>query len=167
MISKYDVIVRDSRLEDLPTLTAIYNEAVLTSSATFDVEPQTMEKRRTWFQNHGGKYPIISAEIGASVVGYCSISRYAEKPGYSKTVELSVYIHKDFRRKGIATTLMREIIARATNLGYHAVISIIAGSNDASVELHKKLGFEPVGYLRQIGFKFDQWQDVAFYELIL
>ncbi len=87
-------------------------------------------------------YSLIAAETDGKVIGYCSLSPFREKPGYSKSVELSVYVQKDFRRMGIATALMREVVSRAKELGYHTIISGIAGSNDASVELHKRLGFE-------------------------
>ena len=145
----------------------MYNDAVLNLTATFDLVPQSLEERRAWFLRHGGKYPLISADIDGRVVGFCSISPLSTKAGYATTVELSVYIHKDFRRKGIAMILMEEIISRAKKLGYHAIISIIAANNEPSIALHKKLGFEQVAHLQQVGYKFSKWQDVDYYELLL
>lgn len=162
-----EVKLRATVEDDLPSILEIYNDAVLNLTATFDVEPKSLEERRKWFQRHGGNFPLISAVIGGNVVGYCSISPFSQKRGYSPTVELSVYVQKDSRRKGIGILLMNEVISRAKELGYHAIISIIAGNNEPSVELHKKLGFEPVGHLRQVGYKFSKWQDVDYYELLL
>ena len=72
-------------------------------------------------------------------MGYCSISPFSQKRGYSPTVELSVYVHKDFRRKGIGKLLMNEIISRAIELGYHAIMSLITGNNEASVEAAERI----------------------------
>src|SRR5208283_5234852 len=141
-----EVKLRDTLENDLPAILEIYNDAILNLTATFDLEPQSIEERRTWFQHHGGKYPLVSAVINGRVMGYCSISPFSQKRGYSPTVELSVYVHKDFRRKGIGKLLMIETISRARQLRYHAIMSLIAGNNEASVELHKKLGFELVGH---------------------
>ncbi len=145
----------------------IYNDAIIHLTSTFDLEPQTMDQRRQWFLDHGGRNPLITAESRGRVVGYCSISRFSQKPGYNPTVELSVYVHKLYRQRGIGKLLMTEIISRAKKLGYHAIISIIACDNQASVELHKKFGFEHVGHLREVGYKFSKWQDVDYYELHL
>jgi len=161
------VKLRETLEDDLPQILEIYNDAIQNLTATFDVEPKSLEERRIWFQNHGGKFPLLSVEIDGSVVGYCSISPFSQKRGYSPTVELSIYVHKDFRRRGIGLLLMNEVISRARELGYHAILSIIAGNNAPSVEMHKKLGFEQVAHLRQVGYKFSKWQDVDYYELLL
>ncbi len=129
-----EIELRDALEDDLPAILEIYNDAILNLTATFDVEPQSIEERRTWLRHHGGNYPLVSAVIEGRVVGYCSISPFSQKRGYSPTVELSVYVHKDFRRKGIGKLLMNEIISRARQLGYHAIMSLIAGNNEASVE---------------------------------
>jgi phosphinothricin acetyltransferase len=145
----------------------MYNDAVLNLTATFDLEPQSLEQRREWFRQHGEKFPLISAEIGGRVVGFCSLSPFSRKRGYAPTVELSVYVHKNFREKGIGKILMDDIISRARNLGYHAIISIISTENATSLVLHEKLGFQHVGHLREVGHKFSKWQDVDYYELLL
>ncbi len=162
-----EVIVRDASREDLPAFLEIYNDAILNLTATFDIVTQSMQEREDWFRQHGGRYPLVAAEVEGHVVGYCSISPYSKKAGYASTVELSIYVQRDYRRKSIGKLLMKEIIERARELGYHAIISIIAGDNQASVEIHKKFGFELVGHLRQVGYKFSKWQDVDYYELPL
>lgn len=163
----HDVILRDTLERDLPEILEMYNDAVLNLTATFDLEPQSLEQRREWFLQHDAKHPLISAEIGGRVVGFCSISPFSKKQGYAPTVELSVYVHKEFRRKGLAKMLMEEIISRAKKLGYHTIISIIASNNDPSIALHDKLGFDHVAHLPQVGYKFSKWQDVDYYELLL
>jgi phosphinothricin acetyltransferase len=160
-------IVRDTRDADLSWILDIYADAVVNLNSTFDIEPPTLDERRLWFRDHNHMHPVISAEVAGRVVGYCSISPFSRKQGYSPTVELSVYVHKDYRRKGIGGALVKEIIARAKTLGYHAIISIITENNQASVELHKKFGFRRVAHLYEVGYKFSEWQNVDYYELLL
>jgi L-amino acid N-acyltransferase len=160
-------LTREAAEEDLPALLEIYNDAVLNTTSTFDTSPQTVETRMNWLKTHVGRHPLLVAVFGSRIVGYCSLSAYHERPAYSRTAELSVYVHKDFRRRGIAERLMNEVISSARNLRYHAIVSCIASGNPASIELHRKLGFEQVGCLKEVGFKFNAWQDVSFYELLL
>lgn len=159
--------LREARPEDLAQILEIYNDAVLNTAATFDLEPHTLEARREWFKAHDMHYPLIIAETHRNVAGYCCVSPYASKAGYSKTVELSVYVDRKYRRQGIATALVQEIIGRTKGLGYHAIVSSISSSNQQSVALHRRLGFEFRGCLKHLGFKFGQWQDVSLYELLL
>jgi L-amino acid N-acyltransferase YncA len=145
----------------------IYNDAVLTSAATFDLVPIDIGTRKKWFDEHDMHYPLVTAESHGVVAGYCCISPYSKKTGYSKTVELSVYVHRRYREQGIGTALVKDMIMRARRLGYHAIVSSISGSNYESEKLHRKLGFELRGYMKHLGYKFGEWQDVALYELIL
>ncbi|RYL93923.1 N-acetyltransferase family protein [Sporolactobacillus sp. THM7-4] len=161
------VIIREAKIDDLPDMLDIYNDAVRTLTATFDIEEQSLEERRGWYQSHSERYPLIVAESDGKVVGYCSLSKYREKKAYIHSVELSIYISKDYRRKGIGTRLMKEIIARAQKLKYHTIISGITGGNGGSQALHEKFGFSYIGCFREVGFKFGKWQDVHFYQLIV
>lgn len=159
--------IREAELDDLPRLLEIYNFSVKTSAATFDLEEQTLEQRTEWFSHYGGKYPLIVAIIDDVVVGYCSLSRFRSKPAYEKSVESSVYIDESFHGQGIGKRLMHEILHRAREIGYHTVIAGITGGNEASVKLHVGLGFQLVGCFKEVGFKFGQWQEVHFYQLLL
>ncbi len=159
--------MRDARKGDLPALLEIYNQAVLTSPATFDLGPQTLAQRRKWFAEHGKSHPLVVAEARGKVLGYASLSRFRDKPGYSRSAEDSVYVHRDFQGKGVGKALMKEILERAVDLGYHTVVAGIVPPNEASVRLHEGLGFVYVGNFKEVGFKFSRWQDVAFYQLFL
>jgi L-amino acid N-acyltransferase len=161
------IVVRDARRSDLPALLDIYNDAVLTSSATFDLQPLTLGQRTKWLSGHGRMHPLVVAESNGQVVGYASLSPFREKPGYSKSAEDSIYVRKDFQGRGVGTSLMKEILARAARLGYHTIIAGIVPPNEASVRLHERFGFAYVGNFSEVGFKFSRWQDVAFYQLFL
>jgi L-amino acid N-acyltransferase len=166
-LADQEILVREARQSDLPALLEIYNDTVLTSPATFDLEPQTLGQRREWFSEHGGEFPLVVAEREGRVLGYASLSQFRDKPGYSKSAEDSVYVDKDFQRKGVGKALMKAILERAVALGYHTVIAAIVPPNEASVRLHEGFGFVYVGNFKEVGFKFSRWQDVAFYQLFL
>lgn len=161
------VHIRDAVLSDLPMMLEIYNHAVRNLVATFDLEELSLGQREVWFHKHGGKYPLIVAESAGIVAGYSCLSSFREKPAYGKTTEFSVYIAEGQRGKGVGTALMAEILARAAQLEYHTVISGIVGGNEASVKLHEKFGFSCIGRFQEVGFKFGEWQDVHFYQLML
>lgn len=159
--------VRDGREEDLPALLAIYNDAVLNSSATFDLAPLTLEQRRGWFDSHRGPCPLVVVEKQGEAVGYATLSRFREKPGYSRTAESSVYVHPGHRGEGVGSAAMREVIGRARELGYHTVVAGIVPPNEPCVRLHTRLGFQHIGDFLQVGFKFGRWLDVGWYQLFL
>ena len=161
------MIIRDAKPTDLTDLTRIYNQSVLTSAATFDIQSQTVEQRKEWFCHYGGMHPLIVAESDGRVLGYCSLSRYRPKAAYDRTVESSVYVDSAFQGQGIGKALMREALTRASQLGHHVVIAGITEGNAASERLHTSLGFERVGKLREVGRKFGLWHDVHFYQLVL
>lgn len=157
--------IRAAREEDLSRLTEIYNWAILNTTATFDIEPQSVDARKPWFFQHTGKHPLIVAEYDGKVVGYSSLSRFREKQAYERTVELSVYVHPSYWNKGVGTALMKKILDMAAELGHHTVVSGITAGNDTSIRMHQKLGFKFCGCFKEVGFKFGQWQDVVFYQL--
>jgi L-amino acid N-acyltransferase len=159
--------IRDAHIDDLPTLLSIYNDAIVNTTATFDLEPESLEKRKIWFAKYGGKYPLIVSEWHGEVVGYGSLSPFREKPAYNSTTELSIYIDSTARGLGIGTALMTELINRANVHGFHTMIGGITAGNEGSIALHKKFGFTLAGHFKEVGFKFDTWQDVLFYQLIL
>ncbi|MFD2445269.1 GNAT family N-acetyltransferase [Bacillus sp. CGMCC 1.16607] len=161
------VDIREATILDLPAMLDIYNYAIRHLTATFDIEVQTLDKRKIWFDSHDEKYPLIVAERNGEVVGYCCLSSFRAKPAYSKTTEISIYISQTQQGYGIGSALMKEIIRRAIDLGYHTIIAGITGGNEGSVKLHKKFGFEFVGCFKEVGFKFGEWQDVDFYQLMI
>lgn len=159
--------IRKAKLEDLPSLVQIYNHAILHTTATFDLKPLTVEKRKSWFFRHTSSHPLYVAELNGQVLGYCGILPYSEKAAYAKTVELSIYLHPQAQGKGIGSKLLKFMIERARFLGYHTILSGITAGNEASIKLHERFGFKKVAHFKEVGYKFGQWLDVYFYQLIL
>lgn len=159
--------IREAHFRDLPTLVQIYNDAILHTTATFDLEPKTIEERKSWFFRHSPSYPLYVAEVEENVVGYCGILPYSEKAAYAKTVELSIYLHPQAQGKGIGTRLLQVMIEKARSLGYHTILSGITDGNEASIKLHERFGFKKVSHFKEVGYKFGRWLDVCFYQLML
>ncbi len=162
-------LIRPAQQQDLPALLAIYNHEILNGVATFDLQPKSLAERQSWFDEHNkNNHPLLVAEQDGEVLGYASLSRYAEKAAYNSTVELSVYIAPSARRQGIASQLMPAVIdlAKKDN-ATHLIVSLITGTNLASITLHQKFGFNKVGTLHQVGYKHEQFLDVHIYELFV
>nr|WP_219995052.1 GNAT family N-acetyltransferase [Terrilactibacillus laevilacticus] len=159
--------IRDAVLDDLPAMLSIYNDAIVKLTSTFDLDKQTYEQRKIWFDHHGDRFPLIVAEINDEVVGYCSLSPYRQKLAYAQTVELSIYVSESYRRQGIGKALMSEILQRAHELGYHTVISGIVGGNMGSIQLHERFGFIYIGCFKEVGYKFNAYRDVHFYQYMI
>lgn len=161
--------VRTAARGDLPGILEIYNEAVLTTTATYDYQPQTLDQRLAWWEDHERhNYPVFVAEDGGGkILGWSSLNRFHGRPGYRFTTENSIYVASSARGRGIGKSLMPPLIAGAQTRGWHVILAGIDAENMASLRLHGAFGFEKVAHLRQVGFKFDRWLDVVYMERIL
>ena len=159
--------IRSATAEDVAAITAIYNQAVTDTTASFDLEPKSLEQRMAWFTGHGPRHPVIVAEVSGQVVGWGSLSPYSERPAYDATVEISIYIDSSWHRRGIGAALGEQLIASARKIGLHAIIARICTENEASLRMTRNLGFADAGVLHAVGFKFGRWLDVAQLELLL
>ena len=161
--------VRSATFEDLPQILAIYNDAVLKTTASYDYEPRSMEHRVAWFEDHRKQdYPVLVAvNDQAQVVGWGSLSKFHDRMGYRFTTENSIYVAAEHRGKGIGKLLLAALIQAARDRNMRAIIGIIDAQNEASLRLHEGFGFEKVALLKQVGYKFDRWLDVVFVELLL
>lgn len=162
-----EIIIRKALIIDLTAILEIYNDAITNTTATFDLDIQTLEEKKEWFHQYNDVHPLFVAEVGNRVVGYGSLSPFNKKEAYAKTVENSIYVHKDARGKGVAKLLLEKLIVAAKEVEHHSIIALITKGNDVSVKLHEQYNFQYVGVLREVGSKFDAWQDVYFYQLIL
>jgi phosphinothricin acetyltransferase len=161
------VTIRPATEGDLTAINDIYNYYVLHSTCTYQEEPETIEDRRRWFHDHGEAHPIIVAQLNGKVVGWGSLSSYHRRSAYRRTVENSVYVHHQDHRRGIGSLLLKDLIARARPLGLRVIIAVIDAEQVGSVAIHAKFGFEKVGHMKQLGFKFNRWLDVVYMELLL
>lgn len=146
---------------DMPAVTAIFAEEVRHGTASWAYEPPTenelLEKMRGLVAQG---YPYLVAEVDGQVAGYTYASAYRPREGYRFLVEDSIYVAEGYRGRGIARALMQALIDECTARGYRQMIAVIGDSeNMPSIALHRSLGFERVGLLPKIGYKFDRWLD--------
>lgn len=177
------VQIRRAVLSDLGAITEIYNEAILTTTATFDTEPKGKEEQMKWFQSHGERHPILVAVIddiavahrdqkislhrSAKVVGWASLSKWSDRQAYDDTAEGSFYVKAEYRGQGIGRKLQAALIEEACRLGFHTLIGRVAEGSDASLHLSKSFGFVHVGTLKEVGRKFDRLLDVHILQKML
>ena len=153
-----------------PEILDIFNDAILNTTALYDYTPWTMEAMKTWFatkQEHG--FPIIGIvdEETGKLMGFGSFGMFRVRPAYKYTIENSLYVHRDYRGRGLGKILLSEIIKKATEQQFHCIVGVIDAANDVSIHLHTSFGFRHAGTIKQVGFKFNRWLDVDFYELLL
>ena len=160
--------VRDAREEDLAGVLAIYNDVIATTTAIYRDDPATLEDRREWWQARAALgYPVLVAVEEGEVVGFASFGDFRASPGYRYTVEHSVHVRAGRRGSGLGQALMQPLIARARALGKHVMMAGVDADNAGSIRFHERLGFERVGHLREVGFKFGRRLDLVFLQRML
>lgn len=158
--------IRRAWPEDVPLIRDIYNEAIATTTGTFDTEPKTLDEVAAWFRTHGPRHAILVAERGSKVVGWASLSPFSDRPAYERTAELSVYVCSGERGRGVGTALVRRLLEEGERAGLHAVLSRISSESAVSLRIHESLGFRRVGTLREVGSKFGRLLDVHVLEYV-
>lgn len=160
--------IRNAVEADLPAILQIYNDVIVNTTAVYSYQPHTMEMRKAWFDGRvKDGLPVFVAVEGDQVVGFSSYGPFRAWPAYKYTVENSVYVAGDQRGKGIGKMLIKPLIETAKKAQIHAVIAGIDASNEASVQLHRSLGFVEVAHFKEVGYKFGRWLDLKFMELVL
>lgn len=152
--------IRRATINDLDALTEIYNEAILKTTATFDTEIKNRKEQKKWFEDHGSKNPILVADENGIIFGFVSLSKFSDRCAYSDTAEISLYVREEYQGKGIGKKLMESIIKEGKKVGLHVVISRITEGNEKSIYLHKSVGFEHIGIMKEVGLKFGKRLDV-------
>ncbi len=160
-------MVRVFKIEDTKYLLDIYNYYVLNSTATFDDDILSFEIFLEKVSQINTNYPFLVFEENSEILGYAYGSKFRPKPAYNKTVESTIYVKNGIYRKHIGTKLYNELLKLLKEENYHVVLGVLTLPNDASVKLHEKFGFKKVAHLKQVGFKFGEWQDVGFWQLKL
>ncbi|MDR9364872.1 MAG: N-acetyltransferase family protein [Balneolaceae bacterium] len=160
-------MIRDVSLSDAKRIHEIYNEYVEDSRITFQEKPLSLKEIKDKIQKITKVYPWIVYEKNNQVVGYTYADKWKEKSAYRYTVETSIYLDSGHLGKGIGSKLKGAMIEKLREREFHCVISAISLPNPASIAMCEKFGFQKAGQLREIGYKFDEWIDVGYWQLIL
>jgi L-amino acid N-acyltransferase YncA len=163
-----EIHVRTATEADVPAIRDIYNYEILNGTATFDTEPKTLEDRLAWFRElQQSPYCVLAAEVEGETVGWGCLQPYRPRPAYRFTTENSVYVHRDWRGRGIGKAILGRLVEIPRENGLRNIIAVIAEGHPDSEALHARFGFEHVGRLSKVGYKFEQWLDVVFMQLTL
>jgi len=160
------ITVRNADISDQQAILTIYNDAVEHTTATFDTDPRSYASQLEWFRKHKTNHPVLVAIKEKQVVGWASLSPWSDRCAYDTTVEVSVYVHKDFRGQGIGSMLLEMVTLEGKKVNNHTVLARITQGNDVSIHLHEKLGYRSVGVMKEVGFKFGKFLDVHMLQLI-
>jgi phosphinothricin acetyltransferase len=165
-----ETVIRPATADDLPALTDIYNHYVVNSAITFDLVPFMPEERRPWFDAHAGTGRhrlLVAAAADGTLLGYATTSQWRPKAAYDTTVEASIYCHPRAVGAGCGSALYSALFECIRDEDIHRIVAGVSLPNPASVRLHERFGFQPVGVFQAVGRKFGRFWDVAWFERAL
>ena len=141
----------DATLDDLPFIVEVYNSTIASRQVTADLQPVSVESRIAWFEQHNPqKRPLWLIKYQNQPCGWVSLSSFYGRPAYDKTVEISLYLHQDFRGKKIGQTTVAQIEAFAKQAGIDAILSYVFGHNIPSIKLFEKMHYRQWALLPKI-----------------
>ena len=161
--------VRAALSEDIPAITVIYGDSVLSSAASYEYDPPSeAHMAQRWAEVLAQGFPYVVAELDGKVVGFAYASAYRTRIGYRYTVENSVYVDVRHQGCGIGKHLMAAVIAACEKQGMRQMVAVIGDrANVASIKLHESCGFKLIGIFPSLGFKFGRWVDCVQMQLAL
>ena len=160
-------MIRALDIKDTRAILEIYNYYVLNSTVTFDIDPITFDAFSEKLKLISADYPFIVFEENNEILGYAYGSRFRPRPAYNYVAESTVYVKHTTHGKQIGTKLYAELIKLLKETNLHTVLGVLTIPNDASIKLHEKFGFEQVANLKEVGFKFGEWQNIGIWQLRL
>ncbi|MBD3880975.1 N-acetyltransferase family protein [Phormidium tenue FACHB-886] len=150
--------------DDIARITEIYNWYILNTTITFEVEAISPLEMRKRVQAKIEKHDWLVGEVNQQIIGYAYYGAYRSRAAYSHTVESSIYLAQESTGKGFGKSLYGELVRSAKEHGFRELIGIIALPNQGSTILHRKLGFEEIGVLKNVGHKFDRYINVGIWQ---
>jgi phosphinothricin acetyltransferase len=167
-MSETRIEIRDARPQDAEAVCAIYNDAVINTTAVFDYAPRNIEAQQDWLRLKAEQnLPVLVAERDSRVLGYCSYGPFRPWPAYLYTVENAIYVAPDCRGQGIGKRLLPPLLEIARARGLRTMIAGITADNAASLRLHEAQGYSHAGLIREAGWKFERWLDLVFLQRML
>jgi phosphinothricin acetyltransferase len=158
-------MIRSANPKDSKEIAEIYNYYILNSIVTFEEEPISANEMSIRMKSDTSELPWLVYEIDQNIVGYAYAKHWKPRSAYRHSTEISIYLKHGEFNKGIGSRLYAELIRQLKSLNFHAIIGGIALPNDASIALHEKLGFKKVAHFKEVGFKFQKWIDVGYWQL--
>ncbi|ADL50165.1 arsinothricin resistance N-acetyltransferase ArsN1 family A [Clostridium cellulovorans] len=161
------VIVREARIEDIPYVTAIYNQGIEERTATLESRLRNVKEMEKWLITRSDKHKVLVAEEFETIVGWASINEFSPRECFNANAGMSIYIEKESRGKGVGKTLLIELIETAKSFGFRKLILNTFKKNNASNALYKSMGFKEVGIYEKHGFLDGEYIDIRIMEKLL
>lgn len=161
-------MIREATSSDAQAIVDIYNHYIIHSHATFELEAITSQDMKGRLDKviKFHKLPWLVMEVDQKIVGYAYSTEWKARKAYAKTTETSIYLHKDAHGKGYGKQLYTELLNVLKELGFHVLIGGVSLPNEASAKLHESLGFKKAAEFKEVGYKFDRWIDVGYWQLV-
>ena len=187
--------IRPARFADLPMLQEIHNQGIADRVATLDTEPRTLADTQLWFYRHGPRHPVLVAEVGGAhaevggahaevggahaevggahaevgggIAGWTSLNTFNARPAYQYVADLSVYLARSWRGRGLGARLLQALMPLASALGYHKIVLSAFPTNAAGMRLYARQGFATVGIYKEMGLVDGHWVDTILMEKLL
>lgn len=161
-------MIRNCLLQDAQAICNIYNYYIENTVITFEegtIVPSIMEERIKALQSKG--HPWIVYEENSQVIGYAYAGEFKSRCAYRFTLETSLYLSHKHLEKGIGSKLYSALIDKCRLMGIHSLVGIIAVPNEPSISIHEKFSFKKAGFLSEVGYKFNKWINVEYWQLML
>lgn len=163
-----DFLIRPYQPSDAPAVREIINHSILHTSHNYDYHPKSLEEVELLFSEKIlDGFPVLVGEVHGEVLGYATYGKFRAKPGYSKTLEHSIYLNEKAQGKGLGSEMMRKLIEIAKEQGYHMMIAGMDSENLGSYRFHERLGFRETARMPEVSFKFGKWLTLVFMQLKL
>jgi L-amino acid N-acyltransferase YncA len=160
--------IRDADADDAAAIAAIYNEGIADRVATFETEPRSADERAAWLASRGQRHPVLVAvDPAGTVVGWASLNSFSARAAYDHVADVSIYVARDVRGRGVGDALLNGLTARARSIGYHKLVLATFPTNEAALRLYARHGFASVGTYHEQGLLDGRWMDVVAMELLL
>ena len=163
-----DFLIRPFLASDAPAVREIINESILHTSHNYDYHPKSLDEvERIFSEKIREGFPVLVGEVHGEVLAYATYAKFRAKPGYSKTLEHSIYLNEKAQGKGLGSEMMRKLIEIAKEQGYHMMIAGMDSENLGSYRFHERLGFRETARMPEVSFKLGKWLTLVFMQLKL
>jgi phosphinothricin acetyltransferase len=158
-----ELVIRDANEADAEAVQAIYAHHVLNGTASYDIEPPSVDYIRDKIrQIHEAGWPFVIGELEGEVAGYAYATQFRDREAYRFTAEDSIYVHPQKTGRGVGKRLLKSLLERSAESDFRTIVAVIGGAEPASVAVHSALGFEEVGRLKAVGWKKERWLDSVY-----
>lgn len=166
-LGERELLIRPVAVDDLPQILDIYNHFVVSSNYTMDTESKTLADMFSWYESHQGRFPAFVGTVSDKIIGYSSLSKWAERKGYYPSCEASLYLSPIDLAQGLGDVFMRHLEEVALSNNFTTILSFMTSTNKLAKNLARRNGYVYIGVMQRVAEKFDRFVDIAMYQKFL